>query len=45
MPIRLNSPRLVKQPTGLFQSLRNSLGRHTRRLLGEFALGVIGRFM
>ena len=31
--IRSDSPRFVKQPTGLFQSLRNSLGQNTLRLL------------
>ncbi len=31
--IRSDSPRFAKQPTGLFQSLRNSLGQNTLRLL------------
>ena len=33
--IRSDSPRLVEQPTGLFQSLRNSLGQGTRQPLGR----------
>ena len=31
--ISSDSPRFVKQPTGLFQSLRNSLGQNILRLL------------
>ena len=41
IPIRLDSPRLVKQPTGLFQSLRNSLGWNTPYLLCAVILLMI----
>ena len=33
IPIHSNSPRFVEQSTGLFESLRNSLGWNTRRFL------------
>ena len=39
--IRSDSPRLVKQPTGLFQSLRNSLGWNTPYLLCAVILLMI----
>ena len=41
IPIRLDSPRLVKQPTGLFRSLRNSLGWNTPYLLCAVILLMI----
>ena len=41
IPIRLDSPRLVKRPTGLFQSLWNSLGWNTPYLLCAVILLMI----
>lgn len=41
IPIRSDSPRLVEQPTGLFQSLRNSLGWNTPYLLCSVILLII----
>ena len=39
--IRSDSPRLVKQPTGLFQSLRNSLGQGTPCFLLALTLLIV----
>ena len=41
IPIRLDSPRLVKQPTGLFQSLRNLLGQGTPCFLSALMLLIV----